>query len=162
VRRQSVRLNLGCGNFPAAGWVNVDSFSDSGADVIASLDSLPFTDGSAEMVYAGHVLEHVAPKDLSVVLREIRRVLTVDGQFCAVGPDLDRIDGKADPSLYRDALHGGHRWPGDEHRWGCTETLLLTYIRDVFPHAVPLLVADVPEPWPVTTRVEAWQCAVRA
>lgn len=160
-----MRLNLGCGDHPADGWVNVDAWGGARADVFAPLDTLPFDDGAAELVYAGHVLEHIHQDDLPAVLGEIRRVLAPSGRFCAVGPDCDRIDPAIDPDLYRMAAEGHDGIglnPHAPHLWSCTETLLLTHIRRVFPDARPVLVADVPEPWPVTIRTEAWQCAVIA
>lgn len=160
-----MRLNLGCGEYRAEGWVNVDAFGGARADVIADLADLPFEDGLATHVYAGHVLEHIAPVDIPAVLREMRRVLAADGQFCAVGPDCDRIDPARDPDLYRMAAEGHDGIglnPHAPHLWSCTETRLLKYVRAVFPGAAAVLVAEVPEPWPVVTRTEAWQCAVLA
>lgn len=159
-----MKLNLGCGEYPAAGWVNVDGWDGSKADVFASLDALPFAGGSASRVYAGHVLEHVHPDQLGGVLAEIRRVLADDGQFCAVGPDCDRIDPIATPELYAMAAAGRDGIgvnPRADHLWTCTEVLMLAHIRSVFPAARPVLIADVPEPWPVVSRI-GWQCAVLA
>lgn len=158
-----MRLNLGCGEHYAPGWTNVDAFGGVRADVYAPLDALPFDDGSATHVYCGHVLEHIAPVDLPAVLREIRRVL--DGEFCAVGPDCDRIDPAREPDLYAMAAEGHDGIginPHAPHLWTCTETKLLAFVRAVFPSARPVLVAEVPEPWPVVARGEAWQCALLA
>ena len=158
-----MRLNLGCGDHYADGWVNVDAFGGVRADTYAQLGALPFPDGSAEFVYCGHVLEHIAPADLPAVLGEVRRVLAPGGLFCAVGPDCDRIDPAREPDLWRMAS-AGHDGiglnPHAPHLWSCTETLLLAHVRAVFPTARPVLVADVPQPWPVVARGEAWQCAV--
>lgn len=158
-----LKLNLGCGEHYAPGWVNIDAFGGVRADVFANLDALPYPDSSAELVYAGHVLEHIHPDDLPAVLREVRRVLAPGGQFCAVGPDCDRIDPVREPDLYRMAGEGHDGIglnPHAPHLWSCTEALLLTYVRRVFPTATAVLVAAVPEPWPVVARGEAWQCAI--
>lgn len=160
-----MKLNLGCGEHHADGWVNVDGFEGSRADVITDIRTLPFTDGSASHIYAGHVLEHVHPDALPDVLREIRRVLAPDGQLCIVGPDCDRIDRDKDSALYAMAAEGHDGLginPYAPHLWSCTEALILAYLGECFPDATPIPVADVPECWPVVCRTEAWQCAILA
>ncbi len=72
-----MKLNLGCGRDIREGWTNVDRFPGPGVDVVADLDDLPFPDGSAEHVYASHVLEHVV--DFAATWQEIHRVLAVGG-----------------------------------------------------------------------------------
>lgn len=160
-----MKLNLGCGEHHVDGWVNVDAFDGSRADVITDIGTLPFIDGAASHIYAGHVLEHVHPDGLAAVLREIRRVLAPNGKLCIVGPDCDRIDAAKDPALYAMASEGHDGLginPYAPHMWSCTESLLLAHLRGYFPGAAPVLVADVPESWPVVCRTEAWQCAVLA
>lgn len=160
-----MRLNLGCGDYPAADWVNVDAYGGAKADVFSGLDDLPFGDGSATHVYLGHVLEHIAVADLPAVLVEVRRVLAPDGALCAVGPDCDRIDARIDPALFKVASQGHDGIglnPHAAHLWSCTEALLLEYLRPTFPSVRAVLVADVPQPWPVVVRSEAWQCAALA
>lgn len=71
------RLNLGSGNRPLAGFVNVDSRPLSTVDVVADVRSLPFPDGSAIEVEASSLLEHF--RDPYEVLDEIHRVLAPDG-----------------------------------------------------------------------------------
>ena len=157
-------LNIGSGDFPAKGWVNVDAYAGVNPDVLAGLDSMPFETDSADMVYAGHVLEHIAPEDLPAILSEVRRVLKPGGRFAAVGPDVDRIDPIAQPDLFRMASKGHDGLgvnPHAPHLWDCTEARLLSAVRDVFPKARAVLVADLPEDWPVVSRVD-WQCAVES
>ena len=59
-----LKLNLGCGRSPAAGWVNVDLASLPGVDVVADLDAcrttrLPFANDSVSHFQMLHVLEHI-------------------------------------------------------------------------------------------------------
>lgn len=157
-----MRLNVGSGDFPAAGWVNVDPWPGVNPDVVATVLDLPFPDGSADRVYAGHVLEHLDYHiEVPAALVEIRRVLTPDGRAVFVTPDCDRIN-PADHQLMHDAAHGGHRWPGDQHKWAATEALLLAAVRVVFPsaRAVPPERTSVElGGWPIVAHV-LWQCAV--
>ena len=152
-----MRLNLGCGEFPARRWVNVDSWPGVRPDVAASLLALPFRDRSASRVYAGHVLEHLDYHlEVPDALAEVRRVLTPGGRAVFVTPDCDRATGMPE---HHGAVHGGHRWPGDEHKWAASESRLLAAVQVWFPGARAVPIGDVPAGWPVVSRA-AWQCAV--
>lgn len=58
----AVRLNLGSGDVPLAGFINVDALFDaSGVDLVADINErLPFNDAQVDMTYASHILEHFA------------------------------------------------------------------------------------------------------
>jgi SAM-dependent methyltransferase len=72
-----LRLNLGSGNRPLPGYVNVDSRQLPTVDVVADVRSLPFDDGSAVEVEASSLLEHF--RNPYEVLDEIHRVLAPAG-----------------------------------------------------------------------------------
>lgn len=161
-----MRLNLGCGNYPApAPWINVDQYAGPGvhADVIVDATDLPYDDGSVEAVYCGHLLEHVTYEEgVPALLDEVRRVLSPSGRACFVGPDYDRA--VADPqwaSVLKDIRDGGNRWPGDKHLWLSTAANSLAVIRSVFPDAHEVPVAALDSFWPIPFRVE-WQFAIVA
>lgn len=146
------RLNLGSGDFPARGWVNVDSWAGNNPDVIADIRCLPFPDGCASHVYAGHVLEHLEYHvAVAEALVEVRRVLAPDGRAVFVTPDCG-------PDSTDAMRHGGHRWPGDDHQWEATAALLLAAVRRVFPAAQPVDTRTLTD-WPVVAHV-TWQTAV--
>ena len=75
----ATRLNLGSGNEPLAGYVNVDRRTVPGVQVVADVTRLPFPDGCAGEVVASSLLEHFA--DPYSVLGEVHRVLSPDGGF---------------------------------------------------------------------------------
>jgi predicted SAM-dependent methyltransferase len=85
-----LQIQLGSGSHRKEGWVNVDLFTN--ADVQLDLrEDLPFTDGSATLVYAEHLLEHfVYPNEVQHLLREIARVLQPGGILKLVVPDAGR------------------------------------------------------------------------
>ena len=156
-----MRLNLGCGAYPAAGWVNVDLHDDGPRpDVVADLADLPFDDGSAEAVYAGHVLEHIALDNIPAALAEINRVLAPGGVLMVVGPDLDRAEAGY-PEAVQDIIRGPGKRPGEAHLWDCREPLLLSLLADNGWTVNPLPIVDVPSSWPVVSRI-GWQVAVEA
>src|SRR5262245_35251827 len=58
-RLNGLRIHLGCGARIVSGWINVDGTSGEGVDLQWDLRyGLPFSDGSAQMIYSEHVLEH--------------------------------------------------------------------------------------------------------
>lgn len=71
---QSHKLNLGSGEFPKDGFVNVDFYSVSNPDVFHDLNQFPypFDDNYFELVEADHVLEHLL--DPFTVMGELRRI----------------------------------------------------------------------------------------
>lgn len=107
------KLNLGCGLVTPADWVNIDgswkaltakspffkavlglagqkSLSVWPANVrIHDLrKGLPFPDGSVDVVYASHILEHFYTDDALALLKECKRVLRSGGTCRVVVPDL--------------------------------------------------------------------------
>lgn len=152
-----MRLNLGCGEFYAHGWTNVDLPScPHRKDVEADIRSLPFRDGSAERVYCGHVLEHLTLEDAATALREVRRVLSDDGVLLVVGPAFERA---ADDATRESIRTGGCRWEGDEHRWVATVASTLDLVAEVFPLRILVSLDDLDVGWPIVSRI-GWQCAV--
>lgn len=85
-------LNLGCGNRFLEEWINVDFFSNSLYVAPHNLlEGIPFEDGSADVVYHSHVLEHFNKEDGKIFLKECFRVLKPNGIVRIVVPDLEQI-----------------------------------------------------------------------
>lgn len=159
-----MNLNLGCGQHLAPWpWVNVDSYPGVKPGVVADIGRLPFADSSADMIYCGHVLEHLDPAcELPAALAEVRRVLAPDGRLCVVGPDFARA--AANPEwhpLLPSIAAGGGRYPGDDHKWTATGPLTAAMMRPAFPAAAEADIFDVAACWPVVTPT-GWQFAVLA
>lgn len=107
-----VRLNLGSGNEPLPGYVNVDRRAVPGVAMRADVTALPFTASCAGEVQASSVLEHFS--DPYSVLDEVHRVLTGDGRFVMRVPSPWSMAGQldrthvflADVTLWRQILGG--------------------------------------------------------
>jgi SAM-dependent methyltransferase len=85
------RLNIGCGKFPRAGWVNLDNKVRPGVDCVADLRAdLPFPDASVDYAVAIHVLPHIRLDGLVPALARIRRVLKPGGVLRLALPDLEK------------------------------------------------------------------------
>jgi predicted SAM-dependent methyltransferase len=85
------KLNLGCGERHAKGWINLD-FNSNHPDVTAHnlLRPLPFADDSFDVVYSSHVLEHFAKNEGERLVKECFRVLKPGGILRLVVPDLEQ------------------------------------------------------------------------
>lgn len=85
------RLNIGCGKFPRAGWINLDNKVRSGVNCVADLRAdLPFRDASIDYAVAIHVLPHIRLEALAPALARIHRVLKPGGVLRLALPDLEK------------------------------------------------------------------------
>jgi predicted SAM-dependent methyltransferase len=166
---RAMRVNLGSGDYPAAGWTNVDHESPHPHDVTADLTCpLPAELVRIGQVYAGHVLEHLHPQRVVTLLAELRDRMAPGGQIMAVGPDVTRARamharGELDDEWLRLVVEGGDRWPGDRHLWECEPVRLAAMLNTAgwrMAREVPLLSVSQIN-WPVVNYAE-WQCAVTA
>jgi SAM-dependent methyltransferase len=137
----ALKLNLGSGDAPLPGFVNVDALPDApGVDVAANLfEPLPFADGAAELIYASHVLEHLPYPDVPRILREWRRVLRDGGRLLIAVPDLDviaqqlvRRRGWFTPphAPWVALIYGGNKDEYDVHRGGFNAVYLAGLLAD--------------------------------
>lgn len=93
-----VLLHLGCGHIDSPAFVNVDAASLAHVHYRQDVRDLSvFGDETVDLVYACHVLEHIAPVDQARVLWEWRRVLKPGGVLRLSVPDFDLL-----LEIYRD------------------------------------------------------------
>lgn len=162
-----MRLNVGCGEHYATGWTNLDQAVSEQVrpDLVGSLTDLPAAVTGVSAVYLGHVLEHLDHPTAQRALPGLWQRCLPGAQVALVGPDTDRARalhrrGEISDATLHGALYGACRWPGDEHRWECTEARLVD-----LAHATGLTARPVPlddpalAPFPVVSRAP-WQCAV--
>jgi|GEM_PF-884559 len=85
-------LNLDCGTRYHPDWVNLN-FTASGPEVIAHnlYHGIPFADGTFEVVYHSHVLEHFPKEFGGFFIKECKRVLKPGGILRVVVPDLEQM-----------------------------------------------------------------------
>jgi predicted SAM-dependent methyltransferase len=86
-----MKLNVGCGPNIKDSWVNIDLHP--AADLrLDARRRMPFADGSADIVYSEHFLEHLEyPEDAMNFLRECLRILAPGGRFSVAVPDAERV-----------------------------------------------------------------------
>lgn len=90
----SAKLNLGCGPVyvDSADWLNLDFVTNSESVLQANLlERLPVDEGSVQLVYSSHFLEHIPKPQVKSFLAECFRVLKSGGVLRLVLPDLEEM-----------------------------------------------------------------------
>jgi len=84
------RLQWGCGDKPAPGWINADRNRVDGVDLHGDIrDGLALPDDSVDYAVAIHALQDLRWADIPVALGELRRVIKPGGVLRLGLPDLD-------------------------------------------------------------------------
>jgi len=93
-----MKLNIGCGNKPLEGYVNLDHQKLLGVDVVHHLNQFPypFNDNTFSVVEANHVLEHT--DNPLQVLEELYRILQVGGVVNVTVPYYSSTGAFQDPT----------------------------------------------------------------
>lgn len=83
------KLNLGCGDKPLEGFINVDLFEQACVDEVFSLDEIPYADHSVDEIVSVHSLEHIPRPRAEQAIKEWARVLKKGGKLSLKVPDLE-------------------------------------------------------------------------
>lgn len=84
------RLNVGCGRFPLAGWINLDIQALPTVDRVVDVrQGLPFRDAAA--VYAEHFLEHLTFTEALDFLASAHAALAPGGRLRLSTPNLEWV-----------------------------------------------------------------------
>ncbi len=92
--------NIGAGSFRHPCWTNIDNRSDWYGNVfgvdsngieydLLSGEPIPVADGSAELVYTSHTIEHLDDACVQHLFNESYRILKPGGTFRIICPDID-------------------------------------------------------------------------
>ena len=86
-----LRLNLGCGRFPLAGFINIDQEEEVKPDLVCDVLDLPYEMDSVDEIYAGHILEHLDWKEGETALAYWFSLLKPGGKISISVPDFDYL-----------------------------------------------------------------------
>lgn len=91
-QENKINLHLGCGTINHPRFINIDGLPFPHIHYVRSLDNLaPFKEGTVDLIYACHCLEHFSHTKVKKVLLEWFRPLKKDGILRISVPDFDSI-----------------------------------------------------------------------
>ena len=83
-----IKLNLGCGQHPMEGFINIDAIKKNGTDVVMDVTKLEYPDNYADEIHAYHLCEHFYVWEVVDILKDWRRVLKPGGKLVVEMPDI--------------------------------------------------------------------------
>lgn len=83
------KLNLGCGNKPIPGFVNVDIFKGPIVDEVFEMTDIPYKDNTIAAISTEHALEHLPFDKVRPTVAEWFRALKPGGELLLKIPDLE-------------------------------------------------------------------------
>ena len=87
-----MKIHLGCGPKYFPGWYHIDALEYDHVDMVSEVNNLDFiNEGSVEIVYASHLLEHFGRNEYKDVLRSWYRVLKPNGILRLAVPDFESV-----------------------------------------------------------------------
>ena len=84
----SPRLHIGCGDNRLAGWLNTELTPRGDQIFLDATKPFPFPDGSFDLIYTEHMIEHIPHDSAERMVRECFRVLRPGGTIRVVTPDM--------------------------------------------------------------------------
>lgn len=121
-----MRVNLGCGEFPLEGWVNLDAFPPEGHHEVVKADMRKAVYHDLEEVLMEHSLEHIPWPDVVPLLMRIRSWMAPGGKIHIEVPDMREIMRRGELERFWMQYIYGAQLPheGEFHRCGFTEATL--------------------------------------
>ena len=129
-----ITLHLGCGGNYRPGFINVDLFDLTVADMGAHAAFLPFKANSTRMIKAYHLLEHFNWVEVKYLLNEWFRVLKGGGEVIVEVPNLEytikQLTTQKDIQSQTSTLQWmyGVNEPGMRHKTGFTYRILRNFL----------------------------------
>jgi predicted SAM-dependent methyltransferase len=92
-RNGKVLVHIGCGKIDSPEFINVDALPLAHIHIVTdNITCLPdFEEGTVDLIYMCHILEHIKRNNLKDVLLEMRRALKDDGILRLSVPNFDKL-----------------------------------------------------------------------
>ena len=116
-----IRLNLGCGEKPLRGYINVDARELPDVDVIADACNLPYGPDSVQEIVSAHLVEHFREHQFrQTILPYWTSLLTDGGVLRIICPNwaamIRRLqEGRMSYQHFRTVTFGAQDYAGDDH-----------------------------------------------
>lgn len=147
-----MKLELGSGKRPTAGYIHSDLNAFDGIDVVGEARNYDLPDKWLDEVIAIAFVEHLTYDDAAATFANIRRMLKPGGAWLFDVPNLaawcryyNDPDAPFDREYVLRTIYGWGRWPGDAHRSGWDESLLTQYLNDAGFDDVEI--SELPTQW---------------
>ena len=145
---REVRVNLGCGEKPVPGYINVDMRKLPDVDVVADVRRLPFEAGSLSEVMSAHLVEHFRQEELRLAMLPYwRSLLREDGTLRIICPNWEATvellrQGALSWQDFKVLTFGLQDYEGDDHFAMYTPASLTDLLEGAGFEAVNVLVTE--------------------
>lgn len=141
IKQQKIKVNFGCGSNRIPGWINHDMDVDI-------TKKLPYENGSVDMIFAEHVVEHLTIHEAYNFFEECYRILKRGGAIRITLPSITNIYSKKTPE-YIDMLYKNSWGDNSEasavksiifnhgHQSAWDEDILITFLANIGFEARP-------------------------
>ena len=127
-----MRINLGSGQRPFKGFVNVDAQARWNPDVVADGQEYLATleDNLVDLIVLHHIREHADCTDGAALIAACHRVIKPGGSLLVFVPDMRMLaqgwlEGKISDQIYMTNVYGAYQGDeADRHKWGLTAKML--------------------------------------
>src|ERR1700761_8693409 len=170
--RSPLWIHFGCGDIADARFLNVDARLFPHVDYVTNSPAMPaIPSGTADLIYACHVFEHVPFRKQDEVLTRWREILKPGGKLMLSVPDFDKVAGpyhrgESSAEQIQPILMGAQDYPGNFHFAIFTKELLGKLLAEAGFANVKEWQPDPGQNWP---RDWSWEesvslnlCAVKA
>lgn len=135
-----MKLHIGCGKVYLHGWINVDLFSNTAADLCCDITRIPYLVNTFDVIYASHVLEHVHRHMVIATLQHWRELLKPEGVLRLAVPDFEAVTAQyAETGNLHELmglLYGGQTYSKNVHTVIFDEQTLTAALRKVGFNAI--------------------------
>jgi predicted SAM-dependent methyltransferase len=137
LKKNVIKLNLGCGTDIKDDYINIDSRTLPGVDIICDVRSVPFTKGSVDTLYLSHVIEHFPEIEMSkVIMPYWYELLKPGGKIVIICPDWEAMlkgyaQGEISYEALKEVTFGSQEYEGNFHFNQFTSETLTRLLEDV-------------------------------
>jgi predicted SAM-dependent methyltransferase len=143
-----IKINLGCGEKPLPGYINIDFRDLPGVDMIADVRQLPYDKNSLSEIYSAHLVEHFREYHFRTrIIPSWKSLLKPSGTLRIICPDwqamLERLQtGQLSLPDFKLITFGAQDYSGDDHFSMYTPESLVNLLKECGFSRVEVLAKD--------------------